>query len=95
MVIAERTVEQDNQVASAERQSKLRDQARQFRDLFTTSLGKSVLEILTVKFQTASGFPPNQLDSQGRTDALQTWRKLGHFDVLAYIKLQMDYKEPQ
>jgi hypothetical protein len=89
----ERTVDEDNQIASAERKRKLRDQARQYRELFTTPLGRSVLDNLIVKFQVVSGFPPNQLDNEGRTDALQTWRKLGHFDVLAYIKLQMDYKE--
>jgi hypothetical protein len=89
----ERPVEQDNEIERAKLKSKLRDQARQFRELFSTPLGKSVLETLNLKFQTAGGFPQNQLDNQGRTDALQTWRKLGHHDFMAYIKLQMDYKE--
>jgi hypothetical protein len=89
----ENTVDQQNEIDRAKLKSKLRDQARQFRELFSTPLGKLVLETLTVKFQTASGFPPNSLDDHGRTDALQTWRKLGHHDVIAYIKLQMEFKE--
>jgi hypothetical protein len=92
---AEKTVDEENEIARAERKSKLRDQARLFREVFGNPPGKAVLEALTVKFQTASGFPPNQLDDQGRTDALQTWRKLGHFDVMAYIKVQIEFKETE
>lgn len=87
------TVEQDNEIAAAKRKSDLRDQARQFRELFTTPPGKKVLEALSAKFQTAGGFPQNITDNQGRTDALQTWRKLGHHDVIAYIHLQINHKE--
>lgn len=93
--MAERTVEQDNEIERAKLKAKLRDQARQFREVFSTPLGKSVLELLAVKFQTLGGFPQNQLDNQGRTDALQTWRKLGHHDVIAYINLQLSYKESE
>lgn len=89
----EKTVEQENDIERERRKAKLRDQARVFRELFSTSLGKTVLEALNANFKTSAGFPPNQLDDQGRTDALQTWRKLGHFDVLAYIKLQIDTKD--
>jgi hypothetical protein len=89
----ENTVDQQNLIEREKLKSKLRDQARQFRELFSTPLGKSVLETLSAKFQTAAGFPPNQLDNQGRTDALQTWRKLGHHDVMAYVNLQIAYKE--
>lgn len=89
----EKTVEQENEIEREKRKTKLRDQARVFRELFSTSLGKTVLEALNANFKIHAGFPPNQLDDQGRTDALQTWRKLGHFDVLAYIKLQIDTKD--
>lgn len=87
------TVEQDNEIERAKLKSKLRDQARQFRELFSTPNGKRILEVLSAKFQTSGGFPQNQLDNNGRTDALQTWRKLGHHDVIAYINLQINYKE--
>lgn len=91
--MAERTVEQDNEIAKAELKSKLRDRARIFREVLGNPRGQMVLDALVANFRTASGFPPNQLDDHGRTDALQTWRKLGHFDVLHYIQTQLDYKE--
>lgn len=91
----EKTVDQENEIERAKRQTILRDQARQFRELFSSPLGKSVFEILSTKFQTMSGFPSNQLDNQGRTDALQTWRKLGHHDVLQYVKLQMEHTDDE
>jgi hypothetical protein len=91
--LAEKTVEQENEVERERRKSLLRDQARVFRELFSTPSGKVVLDALNANFKTSSGFPPNQLDDHGRTDALQTWRKLGHYDVLAYIKIQMEFKE--
>jgi len=91
--MAEYTVEQENEITQAKRLSVLRDQARQFRELFSTPLGKSVLQVLNIKFQTIGVFADNVLDAQGRTDALRTWRDLGHFDVLAYINLQIAYKE--
>ena len=93
MEIQEKTVEQENLIERERRKSLLRDQARLFREVFANPLGKKVLEALALNFKTASGFPPNQLDDHGRTDALQTWRKLGHHDVLAYVNLQIAYKE--
>lgn len=89
------TVEQENEIAFAKRQSEARDRARVFRELFTTPHGKLVLQILDAKFQTATGIPPTMLDNQGRADPLQTWRKLGHFDVIQYINIQMAYKESE
>jgi hypothetical protein len=87
------TVEQDNEIAAAQRASEARDRARVFRELFTTPHGKLVLTILDSKFQTAAGIPLTILDSHGHSDPLQTFRKLGHHDVMQYIRIQMEFKE--
>lgn len=87
------TVEEENAIAKAQLKSTIRDRARIFREVLGSPRGQMVLDALVLNFKTGSGFPPNQLDDHGRTDALQTWRKLGHFDVLHYIQTQLDYKE--
>lgn len=87
------TVDQENEIEREKRKSVLRDQARVFRELFSTPLGKTVLETLHAKFATATGIPANMLDNEGRTDPLQTWRKLGHHDVMQFVRIQMEYKE--
>lgn len=89
------TVDEDNLVEREKRRAAIRERARIFREVLSTPHGKIVLDTLATNFKTGSGFPPNQLDNQGRTDALQTWRKLGHFDVLQYIQTQLDYKESE
>jgi hypothetical protein len=85
------TVEQDNEVEKTRRLTALRQQARTFRELFTTPLGKSVLEILETKF--GHGIAMNILDNNGRTDELQTWRRQGSNDVINYIHIQIAEKE--
>jgi hypothetical protein len=89
----QRTVEQENTLERERLRSQIRDRARIFREVLGTPRGQLVIEALMVNFKTGSSFPPNQLDDHGRTDALQTWRKLGHFDVLQFIKLQLEWKE--
>lgn len=89
--MAERTVEQENQIAEAQVRSKIRDRARIFREVLDSPHGKLVLEALNAKF--SHTLPPNVLDNNGRTDEYQTWRRLGHFDVLEYIKTQLEWKE--
>ncbi len=87
------TVEQDNAVEKAKRLAKFKDQARVFREIFDSPHGKIVLAALNTKFSHA--LPPNVLDNNGRTDEYQTWRRLGHFDVLEYIKTQLEWKESE
>lgn len=89
------TVDEDNIIEREKRRTAIRERSRIFREVLTTPHGKIVLDALIANFKTGSGFPPNQLDDHGRTDALQTWRKLGHFDVLQYIQTQIDYKESE
>lgn len=86
-----RTVEQENLIEQERRRSLIRDRARIFREVLTSPHGKLVLEALNTKF--SHTLPPNVLDNNGRTDEYQTWRRLGHFDVLEYIKTQLDWKE--
>lgn len=85
------TVEQDNEITRAKEIGRIRERSRIFVELFQTPQGKIVLESLHAKF--AHSLPPNVLDNHGRTDPYQTWRRLGHFDVLAYIEAQLTYKE--
>lgn len=91
--MAERTVDEENEIAKAKRLSTIRDRARIFREVLGSPHGKLLIGYLAENFKTGSGFPPNQLDDHGRTDALQTWRKLGHFDVLHYINTQIEWRE--
>jgi hypothetical protein len=85
------TIEQDNEVERAKQVARIRDRARVFREVFTSPHGKQVMEAFLVKFGHA--LPPNVLDNNGRTDEYQTWRRLGHFDVLEFIKTQIEWKE--
>lgn len=90
------TVDETNEIERARILTKMRDRARIFREVFgtwdkRTTHGAVILEALLQKFGHA--LPPNVLDNQGRTDAYQTWRCLGHFDVLEYIKTQLEWKE--
>jgi hypothetical protein len=87
----ERTVEQDNEVEKAKALSRIRDRARLFREVLTSPHGQLVLDALNAKF--SHTLPPNVLDNNGRTDEYQTWRRLGHFDVLEYIHAQLEWKE--
>jgi hypothetical protein len=84
-------VEEENEVVKVSRLAVLRDQARVFRELFSTPLGKKVLETLGLRF--GHGIAMNVLDNVGRTDALQTWRKQGQNDVINYIHTQIAEKE--
>jgi len=89
------TVEQDNEVERVKRLTALRQRARIFIELFSTPHGKTVLEALESLF--GHGIAMNILDNNGRTDALQTWRKQGQCDVINYIQTQIaekDYEHP-
>jgi hypothetical protein len=85
------TIEEDNEVSKQERLARLRDRARVFREVFTSPHGKQIMDAFMVKFGHA--LPPNVLDNNGRTDEYQTWRRLGHFDVLEFIKTQIEWRE--
>lgn len=89
-------VDEENQVNREKRLARIRDQARIFREVFggwdtPTAHGKVMLDALNTKFSHA--LPPNVLDNNGRTDEYQTWRRLGHFDVLEFIRTQLEFKE--
>ena len=91
------TVTEENEIARAEVLARIRERSRIFLETFgppekPTRHGGIILDALRTKFGT--GLPPNVLDDHGRTDALQTWRHLGHFDVLEYINQQLTWKEP-
>lgn len=90
------SIEQDNELAKAEAITRLRDRARVFREVFgtwdkLTPHGQIIIDALMAKFGHA--LPPNVLDNVGRTDPYQTWRRLGHFDVLEYIRTTLEWKE--
>ena len=90
------TVEQHNAVEKAKQLQRLRERALIFREVFghkgaPTKHGGVILDALIQKFGHA--LPPNVLDNNGRTDEYQTWRRLGHFDVLEYINTQLEWKE--
>lgn len=85
------SIEQENEVSRQEQLTRIRDRARVFREIFTSPHGKQIMEAFMVKFGHA--LPPNVLDNNGRTDEYQTWRRLGHFDVLEFIKTQIEWRE--
>lgn len=85
------SIEQENEVKRQEQITRMRDRARVFREIFTSPHGKQIIEAFMVKFGHA--LPPNVLDNNGRTDEYQTWRRLGHFDVMEFIKTQIEWRE--
>jgi hypothetical protein len=94
--MADLPVDEQNAVERERLKTQLRDRARIFREVFgswdkPTTHGKVIKEALLMKFGHA--LPPNILDNNGRTDPYQTWRRLGHFDVLEYIKTQIEWRE--
>lgn len=96
MASAPTTVAEDNAIARAQAVQRIRERARVFQEFFgtreqPTRHGGIILTALVEKFGHA--LPPNVLDLQGRTDPYQTWRRLGHFDVLEYINTQLAWKE--
>lgn len=98
--MVERTVEEDNEVARATRLREIKDRARIFIEVFgdrehPTPHGKLIFSYLNNAFNLSTSIPPNLLDDHGRVDALQTWRKMGHYDVIQWIRLQLEYKESE
>jgi hypothetical protein len=89
------TVEEDNEIARAKKLTQIRDRARIFREVLGSPRGTLVLDALRHNFgyETTAGIPPNRLDDQGRTDALQTHRKLGEYSVIRWIEIQLEWKE--
>lgn len=85
------SIEQENEIAKQEQLARIRDRARVFREIFTSPHGKLIMEAFMQKFGHA--LPPNVLGSDGHTDPYQTWRRLGHFDVLEFIKTQIEWRE--
>jgi hypothetical protein len=87
------TVQQENEIAWQQQLTRMRDRARIFREVLTGPRGDLVLQALKEKF--GHSLPPNVLDNNGRTDEYQTWRRLGHFDVMEYIHQQLTWKESE
>jgi len=85
------TVLEENTLERERIKAKIRDRARIFREAFGTPQGQMAFAALVEKFTYA--LPPNVLDNNGRTDEYQTWRRLGHFDVLEFITQNIDYRE--
>jgi hypothetical protein len=88
-------VEEENKVEREKRLSILRDRARIFREVLQSPHGQLVLDALRHNFgySTTGGIPPNRLDDHGRTDELQTHRKLGEYSVIRWIEIQLEWKE--
>jgi hypothetical protein len=86
-----KTVEQENEIARNEALKRIRERARIFQEVLNGPRGVLVLQALKEKF--GHSLPPNVLDKNDRTDEYQTWRRLGHFDVLEYISQQLHFKE--
>lgn len=91
------TVAQDNEIERARRLALVRDRARIYREVLLNPRGALVLEELRRAFgyDRTAGIPPNRLDENGRTDELQTHRKLGEYSVIRWIELQLEYKEQE
>lgn len=97
------TIEEQNAVAAEERRARIRDRAHAFQQVFgcweePSGPGAVMIAALLAKFGNPPGehgLPPNVLDKAERTDPYQTWRRLGHFDVLEYIRAQLEWKEQQ
>jgi hypothetical protein len=89
----QRSVEEDNEVERAKALTRIRDRARIFREVLGNSRGELVLDELRKAFKYGEGIPKNMLDDIGRTDALQTHRKLGEYSVIRWIEIQLEWKE--
>jgi hypothetical protein len=89
----QKTVEQENEIERHKQLTRIRDRARVFQEVFGGPRGQLALKALKDKFVHA--LPPNVLDNNGRTDEYQTWRRLGHFDVMEYIHQQLTWKESE
>ena len=92
----ELTVDQENEVARQRKLTQTRERCRIFIEVFgpygkPTPHGKVILDFLHTKFGAA--LPPNVLDKNDHTDEYQTWRRLGHFDVLETIRQATEWKE--
>jgi hypothetical protein len=92
----ERTVDEQNLVDRAKILARVREESKIFREVFglpgeRTRHGQVILDVLHRKF--GRGLPKNVCDDHGRTDALQTWRNLGHYDVLEAIHETITWKE--
>lgn len=90
------TVEQDNEVARAAHLARMRAE----RDAFLTTFGPpgnrtvhGAIILTCLERLCGKTIPKNQLDNNGRTDALQTHRVLGHWDVLQVILETIEWKE--
>jgi hypothetical protein len=90
-VSVEKPIAEANEIERARQLAIIRDKARIFIEVLNNPRGKLVLAALKAKFSHA--LPPNVLDNNGQTDPYQTWRRLGHFDVLEYIHSQLEFKE--
>ena len=71
----------------------IRDRARIFREVLANPRGDLVLEALEDVFRLRTRYPPNMLDDHGRSDPIQTARKAGHYDVIGFIRDQLEFKE--
>lgn len=93
--MSDRTVDEDNQLAKEKKLSQIRDRARIFREVLGSPRGQLVLDALRHNFgyEQTAGIPPNRLDDGGRTDELQTWRKMGEYSVIRWIEIQLEWKE--
>jgi hypothetical protein len=87
----EKPIAEENEDERTRQLTRTRDRARIFREVLDNPRGKLVIAALIAKFGHA--LPPNVLDSNGRTDEYQTWRRLGHFDVMEFIQTQLEYQD--
>lgn len=92
------TVEQQNEINAAVNASRARDTARIFREVFgprekRTKHGEIILEVLGKLCPKV--MPPNIKGEDAHTDIPSTFRKLGHYDVLALINEMIDWKESE
>jgi hypothetical protein len=90
------TVAQQNQIEHAKLIARMRNVRDAFLQTFgppeqRTPLGKVILDELE-RF-CGRNIPQNMLDSNGRVDALATWRKLGRWDVLETIHNAIEWRE--
>jgi hypothetical protein len=92
------TVAEENEVERARVLQRMREKAAVFREVFgapgqLTPHGKVIMDALHATF--GRGIPKNVLDAHDRCDPLQTWRALGHRDVLESIYDAIAWKESE
>ncbi len=93
MGATQKTVDQENEIARAAVETRLRDEARILREVFNGPRGRLALDIIKRKFNWRAGMPAKILDKHDRVDDSASWFDAGQQSVLQYIHIKITSEE--